>query len=193
MRDMTEHRLADEMMERGQRFGQNIIDFSPSMIDIFDIEQRKNVFVNRAAAAALDYAEWQVKAPEFVSSVMDPDHWNPFLDHLDRLAGLRDEETADFEYRMRHNNGTWRWFHSRHKVFTRNADGSVREFIGATTDITERKNAEERHRFMVDLNQALAPLAVPEPMMAVAMRMLGEHLGVIAPGMPMSRRTKITS
>ncbi len=78
---------------------------------------------------------------------------------------------------MRHSNGAWRWFHSRDKVFTRNADGSVREIVGAATDITERKYAEEKNQFMVDLNQALLPLARPEQMIAVAMRMLGEYLG----------------
>src|SRR5262245_55921894 len=109
---------------------------------------------------------------------MHPDDWSPFLDHLGRLASLRDEETADFEYRMRHNNGAWRWFHSRDKVFTRNADGSVRDIIGAATDITERKIAEEKNKFIVDLNEALLPLVDPEQMMAVAMRMLGEYLGV---------------
>src|SRR5262245_4220814 len=109
---------------------------------------------------------------------MHPDDWSPFLDHLGRLASLRDEETADFEYRMRHNNGAWRWFHSRDKVFTRNADGSVRDIIGAATDITERKIAEEKNRFIVDLNEAFLPLAEPEQMIAVAMQMLGEHLAV---------------
>jgi PAS domain S-box-containing protein len=178
MRDMSEHKVANETIERSRRFMQNVIDVSPGVMYIFDIQERKNVFSNGSAAAALGYAPWQVETAEFVSSVMHPDDWNPFLDHLGRLASLRDEETADFEYRMRHNNGAWRWFHSRDKVFTRNADGSVRDIIGAATDITERKIAEEKNRFIVDLNEALLPLADPEQMMAVAMRMLGEHLGV---------------
>jgi PAS domain S-box-containing protein len=178
MRDMSEHKVANETIERSRRFMQNVIDVSPGVMYIFDIQERKNVFSNGSAAAALGYAPWQVEAAEFVSSVMHPDDWSPFLDHLGRLASLRDEETADFEYRMRHNNGAWRWFHSRDKVFTRNADGSVRDIIGAATDITERKIAEEKNRFIVDLNEALLPLVDPEQMMAVAMRMLGEHLGV---------------
>src|SRR5262245_2253497 len=178
MRDMSEHKAANETIERSRRFMQNVIDVSPGVMYIFDIQERKNVFSNASAAAALGYAPWQVEAAEFVSSVMHPDDWSPFLDHLGRLASLRDEETADFEYRMRHNNGAWRWFHSRDKVFTRNADGSVRDIIGAATDITERKIAEEKNKFIVDLNEALLPLVDPEQMMAVAMRMLGEHLGV---------------
>src|SRR6185369_1310971 len=106
--------------------------------------RRTNFFVNASAAGALGYDSWKVNAVDFVSSVMHPDDWNRFFDHLRRLAVLQGKETADFEYRMRHNDGTWRWFHSRDKVFTRNADGSVREIIGAATDITERKYDEKR-------------------------------------------------
>ena len=178
MRDMSEHKVANETIERSRRFMQNVIDVSPGVMYIFDIQERKNVFSNGSAAAALGYAPSQVEAAEFVSSVMHPDDWNLFLDHLGKVASLRDEETADFEYRMRHNNGAWRWFHSRDKVFTRNADGSVRDIIGAATDITERKIAEEKTRFIVDLNEAFLPLAEPEQMIAVAMQMLGEHLVV---------------
>jgi PAS domain S-box-containing protein len=178
IRDMTQHKLADEVMQRSQRFMQDIIDVSPSLMYIFDIEHRKHVFVSRGAAQALGYVESQVKAPDFVSSVMHPDHWIVFLDHLARLKGLRDGETADFEYRMRHSDGSWRWLHSRDKIFTRNTDGSVREIIGTATDVTERKNSEERNRFMVELDQALEPLAGPDQIITVAMRMLGEHLGV---------------
>jgi PAS domain S-box-containing protein len=131
-------------MKRSMRFLQDIINVSPSIIYIFDIERRKHVFISRSAAVALGYDPWQVTADDFVYSVMHPDDWTPFLDHLRRLGSLHGEETADFEYRMRQNNGTWRWFHSRDKVFTRNADGSVREIIGTATDITERKYFEKR-------------------------------------------------
>jgi PAS domain S-box-containing protein len=178
VRDMTGHKQTDEVMERSQRFAQNIIDVSPTMLYIFDIVQRRRVFGNRGAAAALGYTESQLAAPEFVSTVMYSDDWKAFLEHLESLARLGAEETADIEYRIRHANGEWRWFHSRHKVFTRNTDGSVMEIIGAATDITELKNAEEKNRFMAELNHSLAPLAEPEQMLTVALRMLGEYIGV---------------
>src|SRR5215510_13312955 len=94
MRDMGEHKVASETIERSRRFMQNVIDVAPCVMYIFDIQERKNVFSNRSAAAALGYAPWQVEAPDFVSSVMHPEDWNPFLHHLGRLASLRDEETA---------------------------------------------------------------------------------------------------
>jgi PAS domain S-box-containing protein len=54
----------------------------------------------------------------------------------------------------------------------------VREIIGTATDITERKNVEDKAKFMADLNQVLQPLADPQEIMAVTARMLGEHLDV---------------
>ncbi|MGH9936436.1 MAG: PAS domain S-box protein, partial [Blastocatellia bacterium] len=78
---------------------------------------------------------------------------------------------------MRHGSGEWRWYQSRDKIFARDEDGSVREIIGMATDITERKRAEEKIRFIDTLNKALRPLADPEEIKATAARMLGEHLG----------------
>jgi PAS domain S-box-containing protein len=134
--------------------------------------ERKIVFVNRDIASEKD-----VQDPEFIRSILLPYDWQPFLDHIERLAKLGDRETADFEYKTRYE-GVWRWFHSRHRVFRRDEDGSVREIVGTATDATERKAAEERASFMADLNQAMHPLTDPVEIMGVAVRMLGEYLGV---------------
>ena len=71
---------------------------------------------------------------------MYPDDYQSFLSYLCRMAGLRDDETSTFEYRMRHSSGDWYWILSRNKVFARDKYGSVREIIGTATDITERKH-----------------------------------------------------
>jgi PAS domain S-box-containing protein len=50
-----------------------------------------------------------------------------------------------FEHRVRRHDGVWRDFMVR-AVAALEADGSIREWIGVHTDITERKRAEERLR-----------------------------------------------
>jgi PAS domain S-box-containing protein len=161
------------------RLAEHVIEASPCMMYIFDIRERRIVFVNSGIAAMLGYSrETDVKEAEFIRSVLHPDDWQPFLDYLCRLANLPDKETAEFEYRMRHSSGIWRWFHSHDKVFTRDEDGTVRKTIGTATDITERKDTEEKVRFIADLSHALLPLADPEQIMAVAVRMVGEYLDV---------------
>jgi two-component system, chemotaxis family, CheB/CheR fusion protein len=57
----------------------------------------------------------------------------------DSVAGKRICET---EYRLRRADGAYRWVAAR-AVPVLNADGVVREWVGANTDITERKRAED--------------------------------------------------
>src|SRR5713101_4724246 len=52
---------------------------------------------------------------------------------------------VDTEYRVRHISGDWRWQQVR-AVPVFNPDGSVREWVGMNTDVTERKHAEENLR-----------------------------------------------
>ncbi len=51
----------------------------------------------------------------------------------------------DTEYRVRHINSDWRWMKVR-AVPVLNPDGTVREWVGMNSDITERKQAEENLR-----------------------------------------------
>ena len=50
------------------------------------------------------------------------------------------------EYRMRHRAGGWRWILGRGSAVTRDADGRALRMIGTHTDITLRRDAEERSR-----------------------------------------------
>ena len=58
------------------------------------------------------------------------------------------------------------------------ADGKVEAVAGTTRDVTERKSAEVRNRFLVGLDDALRPLADPGQIVITAARLLGEHLQV---------------
>ncbi len=82
----------------------------------------------------------------------------------------------DTEYRLRHRDGRWRWTAVR-VVPIRNADGSLREWFGMNTDITERKSAERRDAFLVRLDDATRPLNDPPEIALMVLRLLCEELG----------------
>ncbi len=90
----------------------------------------------------------------------------------------------EIEYRVRGADGVYRVFSAR-GVPVLDADGAIREWVGTSTDITERKLAEEvlaeserRLRFLNDLSDATRSLARPEIIMATVARLLGSHLRV---------------
>lgn len=63
-------------------------------------------------------------------------------------------------------------------VALRDANGQLLGFSKVMRDITERYRNEQRSAFLVCLDNALRPLTSPDDMMAVAVRLLCEHLEV---------------
>ena len=74
---------------------------------------------------------------------------------------LSDEATYDIEYRVQHKEGGWRYWVARGKVL-KDTSGKPLRWIGAVTDITDRKRAEElalqsaRLRAVADLSSGVA-------------------------------------
>ena len=83
--------------------------------------------------------------------------WLEMVDPQDRAAARRIWEEAhgqgsavDAEYRVHHAaSGRYRWVHES-GVPLKNPNGSIREWVGAVTDIHERRQAEERQRLLLN-------------------------------------------
>ncbi len=104
---------------------------------------------------------------------------------LQRWAASRAAKSLyETEYRLRRADGQYRYFAVR-GVPVLDADGSIREWVGTSTDITERKQADEilreseqRFRLLNALNEASRPLTQPAEILATVVQLLGAHLGV---------------
>jgi len=81
----------------------------------------------------------------------DPEAWfaRVHLDDRDRLSAdvarhlAGDTATLEVEHRIRHADGTWRWVLLRGTA-VRDAQGKATRMAGSQTDVTERKEAEEK-------------------------------------------------
>ncbi|BCM21888.1 putative diguanylate cyclase YegE [Mesorhizobium sp. J8] len=106
----------------------------------------------------------------------DPGRWLTMIHPDDRevvaeadrahLAG----ETPFFEaeFRMRHRDGHWVWILDRGKAIERDGEGRLIRAIGSLTDITERKQAEER------LKVSAAMLADEKERLRVTLQSIGD-------------------
>ena len=68
---------------------------------------------------------------------------------------VHDRRTMDVELRMRRGDGAWRRVSVR-AVPVLEEDGRVREWVGATTDVTERRKAQEGREFIAEASRVLA-------------------------------------
>lgn len=75
--------------------------------------------------------------------------------HHQRMAAAPDRDVQVCEYRMRHASGEWRMLRSTDVVFKRDEDGSVREILGTTEDITAQLKHEAALRSQVKENETL--------------------------------------
>lgn len=136
-----------------QRFIKRIADASPNIIYVYDIQEQRNIYVNDRISKILGYspAEIQGMGDNLFMNLMHPEDLERVPDEYSRIAIGEDEDLFEFEYRMKHANGQWRWLHSRHVVFHRDRDGKVKQTIGTADDITDRKRLEQEKSQLITL------------------------------------------
>ncbi|MEN1761265.1 PAS domain S-box protein [Anoxynatronum sibiricum] len=79
--------------------------------------------------------------------LVHPEDWEKLIvDHERHLAG--EIPVVAMEYRMYCQDGRWKWVLSKGKVMQRDQNGTPLRMTGTINDITERKLAEEKIRFL---------------------------------------------
>src|SRR5690606_20527002 len=137
-------KLAEQELIESRHFVQRIIDTSPNIIHIYDIEEKRNVFVNRKIEDILGYTPDEIEGmkDQIVDILVHPDDKEIVLRN-NRFFQKHPEGVIQKEFRMKHKNGEYRWVNSAETIFTYNADGQIKQIIGTAQDITERKINEQ--------------------------------------------------
>jgi PAS domain S-box-containing protein len=115
------------------------------------------------------------------SDAVHPDDRQPTIDEWNRCVAER--TTFDWEHRVRRRDGVYRRFSIR-GVPVLHEDGSIREWVGIHTDVTEQRANEEALRATAEraavlnrVNRALSESLDPDQIESAAMTILGEALG----------------
>ena len=142
---MMERKQATEASREQKNFLDRITAVTPDVLYVLDIADYRFKWVSQQAANRMGYSEEEILAmgADFMPRVMHPDDLARMPAHFAELARAENGQTLEIEYRLHRPDGTWRWFRGRKTPFSRDAKGNVREIIGTSSDITERKRAEE--------------------------------------------------
>lgn len=143
--DVTEWKKTEAETRNSRRFLQRLMDTVPNIVYIYDHIGQHNVYCNHAIEEVLGYSPEQFQSCNggWMALLMHPEDIPRFVKHQKRLTSLPDGVRVEFEYRMRHADGDWRWLNSHEMVFMRAASGDVRQVLGSALDVTERKHIEQ--------------------------------------------------
>lgn len=138
---------AEQVLREKERFVNQIAELSPVVINVFDLETLRNIYISPDVVNLLGFTSAEIAAmKDLFAEVWYPEDVTATMENLFQLKVAPDREIAEFEYRIRRHDGELRWLSSRAMPFDRNEQGEVRRIIAATIDITDRKQTAEALR-----------------------------------------------
>jgi PAS domain S-box-containing protein len=146
--DITERKRMERLLEERQHLLQKILDTEPGTVYIYDLEERRNVYVNRYWLLAFGYTEEETQAmgDELSLRIFHPDDLARISAHHENWRQAGEGDIQEIEYRVRTKAGEWRWLQGREIAFARDDAGLVKQILGIAHDITEHKLAQEALR-----------------------------------------------
>jgi PAS domain S-box-containing protein len=142
--DITDLQQTEEQLRKSRAFLTHITDVAPIILYVYDLRETRNIWSNNNLSLVLGYTPDEVQAmgADVLPLLLHPEDAERYPAHFEQLRSLQPDDVAEFEYRMRHKDGSWHWLSSREMVYTQNSDGTVAQIVGAAHDITDRKQAE---------------------------------------------------
>ncbi|MEG4862829.1 MULTISPECIES: PAS domain S-box protein [unclassified Microcoleus] len=143
--DITDRKQAEAALQESQHFVERIANATPNILYVYDDIEHRNVYSNRELAETLGYSleEIATMGRNLLPTIVHPEDLAQFPEYLQQLKNTPDDEVVEYEYRVRDKQNNWHWFVSREIVFSRTESGKIKQRLGAATDVTERKQAEQ--------------------------------------------------
>lgn len=152
IRNITEKKESEILLKNTQEFNKSVLNMSPEIIYVYDIQEAKSIYTNSSIENILGYSANEMKemGSSMIKVLMHPDDFHQYQEKtLQKYQNLTDNEIIVHEYRMRCKSGQWKWLCSREKVFQRTAQGTVKQIFGIIKDISldkELKKQQEKHQ-----------------------------------------------
>ncbi|MBW4654142.1 MAG: response regulator [Kaiparowitsia implicata GSE-PSE-MK54-09C] len=143
-RALREWQQTEATLQENQRFIQQILETTPNLLFLYDLQQQRIVFLNRQVQDMLGYSAYVIREMdnESLRRLVHAEDLATLDKNLQHVLSLTDGEACEASYRLRHASGEWRWLRTRYTIFDRSEAGQPHCILGTTTDITTYKQAE---------------------------------------------------
>jgi PAS domain S-box-containing protein len=138
-------RLEGEL-EQSRSFIKTMADTMASVLFVYDLVERRNVYVNERSSKVLGYSAQEVidMGDTFLTKLMHPDDLASLNELNHRYQNRPNGTVFENVFRFKHKNGEWRTVHRLATVFLTAADGRPTQLIGTATDITDVQRGREQ-------------------------------------------------
>lgn len=145
---VVERDRMDRAVRDSHRLVQKIADTSPTMIRILDEVEQRYVHVNERMAEFFGTTaeEAMTSGFEYVPGAIHPEDVTRFHEAKAELRRSGRESPVAWQVRMRNAAGAYRWLRTWSAVFTRSEDGTPRQILSISIDVTDDVELEENLR-----------------------------------------------
>lgn len=145
--NITQRKQAEYQLQQRHAFLEQISNRLPQLLYIYDLKTGQNIYCNQQITGMLGYRVEQVQQGglKFWQNLVHADDYFVFNQLIsNRWLTLEDGEMLETEYRVKHQNGSWRWLVCKDEVFARDADEIPVQILGTAFDITHHKLIEKQ-------------------------------------------------
>jgi PAS domain S-box-containing protein len=157
-KERKERKLAELQLKESQHFVENIIETSPNVIYLYNVETNEAIYTNKRLETILGYSQQEIDniKSRFFHYLLDQSVIENAFGHFSHFDSMNDGDVLEYEYKMRHKDGSWKWLRANEAVFLRDDNGKIRVIVGVAQDITEKKESEKRQEVEYEVNKILA-------------------------------------
>lgn len=133
-------------LEETEKFNSHLVNSSNVVVYVYDLRNQNQVYANEALERILGYTIEEIRNSKIniLTELMHPEDAQKMVNYVQKeVMLLKDGETAEFEYRMKHKEGYYCWFKSHDCIFKRDENGIPLEILGSAIDITDLKITQD--------------------------------------------------
>jgi PAS domain S-box-containing protein len=178
--DITERKQAEKTLQESEQRFRELADAMPQIVYTTGPDG-VSTYVNKQWQHYTGIPQEQARSFDW-STLLHPDDVQSTA--AGWLQSLQASEPLTIEYRLKHEDGKYRW-HLTRALPVRNEDGKVIRWIGTSTDIHERKltelklrESEGRQQLLAELGEAMRRIEEPDELLFTILQTVGEHLQV---------------